>query len=386
MMIAINLLLLVLLLSRKPLRQLLGAQGQYALWALVPLSGLIELLLSTVALPVTTFTTNPLLSAGNKQLAALSQHQPWLHYLWLTGAIALLVVVVAQHGYFYYHYCRNSTPNPAGPAICRHNQLASPVLIGPLWTRLILPTDFEQRFSATQQQLILAHEYKHWRRGDLYWNLLALLVLATNWFNPLFWLAYMKFRDDQELACDAAVLNGQNKATRVAYSRALIHSMAPPVTGGLILLHYHNNKENLMTRLKQLQPPVVYHRIRTLALAACGLALSVGVASAGNVTDAKVIKPLYRAEPSYPANAAKAKQTGFVKLNFDIRADGSVHNARVIASKPAGVFDQAALTALNQWHYHASPHGKKNVKVQINFAMENPAPTPGQPEQIHIAR
>ena len=35
--------------------------------------------------------------------------------------------------------------------------------------------------------------------------IVALLVLALNWFNPVAWVAFRAFRADQELACDAAV-------------------------------------------------------------------------------------------------------------------------------------------------------------------------------------
>ena len=56
------------------------------------------------------------------------------------------------------------------------------------------------------QALILAHEQIHARRRDGLWRLLAQGFVAVFWFNPLAWIAMACFRQDQELACDAAVL------------------------------------------------------------------------------------------------------------------------------------------------------------------------------------
>ena len=45
---------------------------------------------------------------------------------------------------------------------------------------------------------------------------------------------------------------------------------------------------------------------------------------------------------------------GNVKLEFGITADGEVSDIKVINASPSGVFDQAAITALKQWHFAAS--------------------------------
>ncbi|MGD3580303.1 M56 family metallopeptidase, partial [Xanthomonas citri pv. citri] len=42
------------------------------------------------------------------------------------------------------------------------------------------------------------HERLHLRRGDLYANLLAALLLCIGWCNPLMHLAWRAFRLDQE--------------------------------------------------------------------------------------------------------------------------------------------------------------------------------------------
>ncbi|PTT87675.1 hypothetical protein DBR42_11220, partial [Pelomonas sp. HMWF004] len=53
---------------------------------------------------------------------------------------------------------------------------------------------------------IVAHEAAHARRLDNLARLLATVLAALAWFNPLAWVALAALRHDQELACDAAVM------------------------------------------------------------------------------------------------------------------------------------------------------------------------------------
>jgi TonB family protein len=46
--------------------------------------------------------------------------------------------------------------------------------------------------------------------------------------------------------------------------------------------------------------------------------------------------------PAYPAAAAKTRQEGWVRLRFDLD-EGQVVNPQVMASSPAGLFDEAVL-------------------------------------------
>jgi TonB family protein len=80
------------------------------------------------------------------------------------------------------------------------------------------------------------------------------------------------------------------------------------------------------------------------------------------------------APPKYPADAAANRITGKVVLIVDVAADGSVTDARVEKSEPAGVFDQASLDAVKNWKFKpAVENGKPvagRVRVPVNFAMD----------------
>jgi TonB family protein len=56
-------------------------------------------------------------------------------------------------------------------------------------------------------------------------------------------------------------------------------------------------------------------------------------------------------QPHYPTQALTAGITGKVDLDFRIAADGSVRDIRVVHAQPSGMFEQAAIAALRQWHF-----------------------------------
>jgi TonB family protein len=77
------------------------------------------------------------------------------------------------------------------------------------------------------------------------------------------------------------------------------------------------------------------------------------------------------APPKYPADAVASKISGKVVLLVDVAADGSVADAQVEKSEPAGVFDQAALDAAKDWKFKPTMKDGKavagRVRVPVNF-------------------
>ena len=64
------------------------------------------------------------------------------------------------------------------------------------------------------------------------------------------------------------------------------------------------------------------------------------------------IQLLGGAGPVYPAAALERGIEGAVTVSYDVTVDGEVANARVVASDPAGVFDDAALAAVRSWRFN----------------------------------
>lgn len=103
--------------------------------------------------------------------------------------------------------------------------------------------------------------------------------------------------------------------------------------------------------------------------------LGDGPALGGAASDADAI-PLVRVQPMYPPTAAQQRIEGWVRMVFDIGTNGSVKNARVMASDPPNVFDMAALQAIKKWKYKPKVENgerveRHNIVVQLTFELEN---------------
>lgn len=192
--------LVAVLLLRKPWRRLAGAQAAYALWAL-PVWLMVATLLPRVG--TTEWVLPPVLVTGSAA-SALAGASPGvslgLGWLWLMGVLAIAAVQIARHR----RYTRRLTA--AAPGHWQAPEGDSPGLLGAWRARLVLPADFRQRFDAAERRWILAHEVAHARRLDNAARVLATVLATVAWFNPFAWWALAALRHDQELACDAAVM------------------------------------------------------------------------------------------------------------------------------------------------------------------------------------
>jgi hypothetical protein len=86
---------------------------------------------------------------------------------------------------------------------------------------IVTPADFDARFDAEERRIILAHERAHVAQGDPWVNAIVLLVQCLNWFNPFVHIGGRALRVDQELACDAAVLE-QSEGVRRRYAETML--------------------------------------------------------------------------------------------------------------------------------------------------------------------
>lgn len=73
-----------------------------------------------------------------------------------------------------------------------------------------------------QMKLVLLHEMTHYHGNHLRWKYVATVNLVLFWWNPLVWLGFRYFCQDQELACDAAVLEKLEPSERKRYAETLV--------------------------------------------------------------------------------------------------------------------------------------------------------------------
>ena len=101
------------------------------------------------------------------------------------------------------------------------------------------------------------------------------------------------------------------------------------------------------------------------------------VAPAPDITAAREscadVNRLVTKAPNYPRVALATLQSGWVLAGFDISADGTPLNVRVLESSPATMFDAAAIGTIQQWRF-VSGHAKEGCRTVINFDIRKNAP------------
>ncbi|MBM6939119.1 M56 family metallopeptidase [Pseudoflavonifractor phocaeensis] len=102
--------------------------------------------------------------------------------------------------------------------------LSTPMLAGLFRPVLLLPVGPEG-WDKDALPLMLRHECCHYRRHDLWFKGLLLLVNAVHWFNPLVWLMRYAADRDLEQACDQQVLQGLSQADRVRYGHLIVDAV-----------------------------------------------------------------------------------------------------------------------------------------------------------------
>ena len=91
---------------------------------------------------------------------------------------------------------------------------------------------------------------------------------------------------------------------------------------------------------------------------------SISVANAGD--SPQVIK---KVAPSYPRSAQRRNIEGTVTLSYAVNADGRVTDVQVVTADTPGVFDKAAITALEKWRYEAgTPATALQTKITFQLA------------------
>lgn len=98
-------------------------------------------------------------------------------------------------------------------------EVHAPATCGVVRPMLLLPPAAEA-WPEERIQAVLLHELAHVRRNDWAVQMLALLLRAVYWFNPLVWLTCARLRQEAERACDdVAVAQGMDPET---YSSQLL--------------------------------------------------------------------------------------------------------------------------------------------------------------------
>lgn len=153
--------------------------------------------------------------------------------LGILGLLWLIVVTLfVAYGIYSYVKCRllvrtaviarditpDSHKKKNNVSVWECDRIPSPFVLGIIRSRIYIPF----RMPKQEQAYILAHEECHIRRLDPLWKLIAFLLLAVYWWNPLVWIAFFYMVRDMEMSCDEAVIEQFGNEIKQGYSNSLL--------------------------------------------------------------------------------------------------------------------------------------------------------------------
>lgn len=301
--VATSLLVGAIFLLRRPVARIFGPRAAYALWALPALRMAMPPLPGWRALYLPFWRFGPhrvtigLVSPGDtpKFASALptaarapgggtsfvhfsgSSWMALLVIIWTTGATMWFSWQMLRYLGFIRHALQSSTPsgNERGIDVVLTEHVDGPVAAGIFRRRVFLPPQFMSRYTPQERQLAILHEIAHHDRSDILANLAGLVVLALHWWNPIAHLAYRYFRNDQELACDATVLERVGSESRYAYGSAILKSASARTPGVSCAL---SHKNEIKRRLRFMARKRIGSPRQRLGLAVAIIAIGSGLA------------------------------------------------------------------------------------------------------------
>ena len=176
--------------------------------------------------------TRPSLSASQRYHLCL----PWLGRLWAVGIVCFALYDLA--GLLALRHLRTKSKavgEDIAALACRFRErlgvrarvrvrwlagLSSALVTGFFRTVILLPASMATRMTPDEIEAILAHEFAHIRRWDMWVNAFQRVVEALLFFHPVVWWLSKTIRAERELCCDELALRAY--PDRAQYVRALL--------------------------------------------------------------------------------------------------------------------------------------------------------------------
>ena len=137
--------------------------------------------------------------------------------IWIIVSLAILLMLIVTYFTTIYEI-KGSTQLKDN--IFLSEKIVSAAVYGIIKPKIILPASYKGR----DIELIVLHEKTHIRSFDNLWRIIAFVIVAVHWFNPLSWLFLKAFLADLELSCDERVLAKIGSDRAKDYASSLLES------------------------------------------------------------------------------------------------------------------------------------------------------------------
>ena len=342
-------LLWALVLAIQPLLRRSSAAMRHLVYTCA-LAGALLLPLTLLVPPeVAAFRIN---SAGVLAASRVTMQGSWWHIseilavVWAVGAGLVLLRIVIGH-LTLSRLLREATPlDTVSATPVYFADISVPVVAGLANPVILLPRSAEA-WTASQRSAALKHELQHVDRKDLWTMTIGHLACAIYWFHPLVWAVARLSRQEQESACDDAVLASGFEPD--SYADALV-AAARHITSTNLIGCQMLTRKTLKSRIARLFDSglaripsraglrgAVAASVAAIAFVGMlvGTQRAAGQQGSGPGASGQIFKigggvsaPSVRAkfDPEYTKQAQDAKYEGTVLLSIVVGTDGIAHD------------------------------------------------------------
>lgn len=137
----------------------------------------------------------------------------------------------------------------------------SPISIGIRNPMIILPNI---DFTIADFTMILKHELIHYKRQDMIYRLLALLIHILHWFNPLSYFALCTIQEACEYSCDETVTKNMDIDDKIKYGNMILNQIQYSQKRNLFFAGFaenYKNKDILRRRINVIKNEKKYRRV-----------------------------------------------------------------------------------------------------------------------------
>ena len=177
-----------------------------------------------------------------------------LTYVWLTGAIALILVNIARYVQLNLQI-RKNTQIISCPEVKEYTDRKINVRVwentsSPFMTGIFRPTLVLPKTNLSEEQLhnILLHEITHFKRFDILYKWFAELVKCVHWFNPIAWYVAKQVAAECEISCDMAVTQNMSNSEKKCYINTILSLLPTEKTQQLPLTTQMTSSKKILKR------------------------------------------------------------------------------------------------------------------------------------------
>ncbi|MFM9279755.1 M56 family metallopeptidase [Paenibacillus jiagnxiensis] len=170
----------------------------------------------------------------------------WIKFIWACGFIFMLSRSLISYFRFKRQVIHQS---PIDHADClnviKSHRVYSPMLIGFIKPAIVIP---DQHIDEEDYKLAILHELNHYKQGDVWIKLLAVLINSLHWFNPITYLIVTNLNEACEYSCDEKLTKQMKMSEKKKYSEMILSfaSRATPFLSNNLV----KNKKQLYRRFE----------------------------------------------------------------------------------------------------------------------------------------